>query len=188
MLKNLILESEFVSGLRYLLAAYDCVATRLRAIYKNSQTHRLLLKLWDTAKAHFGYSFIGIMTDLEHKDRLVVLRESRGIKIFKRCKEKITYYLITSKSYALEGLIRNKLCGYPLKSASIIIVMAVLVNMFFSILFKNTIGTMGLIMRGLLLFVGISTLFANTSWQAIEENSIILKLFFKVRCAESAGK
>ena len=101
------------------------------------------------------------------------------LKIYNDWRKRITEYFNTSLTLKYAIGLRKELNILPIKYGSIIVVTAILSNLFFYVLFKNSmqkeIGLLGWIIRGILLFVGLAGLFCEVSLKNLKNSSLFLK-------------
>ena len=178
MLMELIETSIFISLLRKFGKVYCSVERLLLEASKNSRTCCLTQELWDKIKVCFKYSSLEKIAEIEIKD-IIVLNESKVVKwlinLYKKWSYKIIFYLKISRiNYSVEQL-KKKLHFLPVKTASIIIVTAILTNVIFSLLLRREISLLDWIIRGLLMFIGLAGLFCNSDYESIKETSWFMK-------------
>lgn len=183
MLKTLRETSAFVRLLKKSRGGYCFFEQQLNETYKNSLTRKIVKKIWDRIKTYFGYSFLGKVTEIEDKDSVVILNESRVarwlITSYKKWKLKIISYLNISITYSFKEELKKEFNFFPIRTTSIVAVVAILTNTIFSLLLKKEIGLFGWIMRGLVLFIGLSGLSSQDSWEDIKKTSFFLKRISK---------
>ena len=167
-----------VSLFRYFCKWYRSLEQRISYIYHNSQTHSLISGFWQKTKTCFRYSFLGMITETEEANP-VVLDDSRAvhylISFYKRWKDKITCYLRTSLTIGLAKDTKEQLNLSPVKLISIIVVTTIMVNVFCSIVLQKQIGLWGWLMRVLFLFAGAAGLSCQADWPVLKENSVFLR-------------
>lgn len=192
MLKTLIKTSSFVQLLEKVCIIYSSIELRLLKIYKNSQAHRLIQNFKERIKVFFKYSFLGRIAEVKEEENSLVLTESRVlvymINAYKKYRNKARQCLITSRNYILVGQTQRSLYSSPLRTIGIILAVAVFTNIIFSLLFGKKIELIGWVMRGLLLFAGTSGLNSRIDWPTVRENSAILRLISRRKCAGFAER
>lgn len=158
---------------------YTHLEKRLQDIYKDSQTHKLMTGFWEKIAICFRYSFLGRITEIKEEGSSVLLDNSRAvqywIRIFRIGKNKIIYYLNTSKVAKLTKMMKGEFYSFPVKIISTIVVIAIIVNVVLSIILGRGITLWGWAMRGVLLLVGIGGLFCEADWQTVIGNSITFR-------------
>ena len=167
-----------VSLFRYFCRWYSHLEQRLIDIYHNSQTHRLTRGFWGKIKICFRYSFLGRTTELKQVSP-VILDNSQVVQymidFYKKWKDKIVNYLGTSSTVGLAKDTKKELYFSPVMIISIIVVSAITVNVFLSIILQRQIGLWGWLIRGLFLFTAVSGLFCQTDWSTVKESSVFLR-------------
>lgn len=164
---------------RILYHRYCLIEKWLQEKYINSQIHKLSTTFYKGIKISFRYSFLGKITELEYKDNSQILDNSKFIlwliNEYKIWKNRVTNYSMTSAFFASTQEIKKELYYLPIKTLSIILVVAILTNIFFSLLFKKEIVSLGWAMRLFLLIIGLGGLFCNADREGLKQSSLILK-------------
>jgi len=91
------------------------------------------------------------------------------------CSFKVYISAVYPKSFTLRlfhGIIGRY---FTLRSAGVILVTMITVNAILLITFRKPVTLWQSAVCALLLFIGIISLFSNTSWQALKQSSIILR-------------
>ena len=176
---NKISETSIVVSLfKYFYKCYSRIEQRVNYIYSNSQTARILNIFWKKIKLYFRYSFLGKITEIESVIPKA-LDNSWSVQyltnFYKRWKDKITNYLKTSLTVGLVKDTKEELYFLPVRMIGIIVVVAIVVNVFLSLILQKQIGLWGWLLRGLFLFVAVSGLFCAATWSAVEKSSIFLR-------------
>lgn len=156
----------------------------LPAFFKNSYVYSLNENVRQKIKVSFRQSFLAkAIGMLRNIDMAPALKNSKffdwPLGFCKKLNYRIIGCLETSAFKETLEELKKDLYFAPLKRIGIILIIAVLVNVFFYLLLKNQIKLIDLIIWGLLLFTGISSQFYNVSWQTIKKSSLILKLLLK---------
>lgn len=132
----------------------------------------------------FQYSFLGKITENKEGDNLKEIFENSKfvnwvLRIYNDRKKRVAGYLNTSLTVKHVIGFKNELYVFPVKSVSIIVVTAILFNMAFYALFKNSmqkeIGLLGWIIKGMLLLVGLAGLFCEVNLKNLKSSSLFLK-------------
>ena len=167
-----------VSLFKYFYKCYGRIEQRTGNIYHNSQIAGFLNVFWEKTKICFRYSFLGRITEVRQISP-AVLDNSLVVQyltnFYKRFKDKITNYLKTSLTVGLVKDTKEELYFLPVRMIGIIVVIAIVVNIFLSLILQKQIALWGWLMRGLFLFVAVSGLFCMADWLAIEKSSIFLR-------------
>lgn len=152
-------------------------------MYQESQAHRLIKEFCVGTKINFKYSFLGKITEIKEEENFAMVKSSLVIQwlidLYKKWKLKIISYLNISTIYSFEEELKKEFNFFLIRTTSIVVVVAILTNTIFSLLLKKEIGLFGWIMRGLVLFVGLSGLSSQASWEDIKKTSFFLKRISK---------
>lgn len=194
MLKNL--ETSILIKLMMILHRYHYYLTqRWHSLRKNSYLYQLIYRFIQgfryKIKLCFKYSFLGRISEMKEKSHIAILEESKVLRfligLYKKWQYQIISYFRISKTDILIGEFKQEFTLVPIKSASLIIIMAILMDTIISISIKQKIALLGYFIRGLLLFAGFAGINSKADWPVVKNSSAILKLFSR-RCAESAGR
>lgn len=183
LIANIIRNSFFILLCRKTREAFCSIEQWLERVYKESQIYRLIKAFWVTTKIIFRYSFLGKITEVTEEDNTKkILENSRLVKSLRylcdHWKDRIDGYLKTSSliNYTIE--LKNGIITLPVKSVSIVIVVAILTDITFSILFKNSIhnetGLLGWIIKVALLLLGFAGLFCEVSLENPKKSSLFI--------------
>lgn len=183
MLRALFKTSSFLLLLKMTRKIYRFMEGWVDRIYKESQTHRLIKISWEGINVNFRYSLLGKITEINNKDNLVILSNSKFVKwflgVYKTCGERAISYLriniVTSTVMGWIGEAKKELYFLSVKTSSIILVTIISTNIFFSILLSREIGLLGWIIRMSFLFVGLAGLFCNARWKDIMRTSYFIR-------------
>lgn len=179
MLKILIENSIFVLLLKKLGKGYYYVEQWLDQTYKNSQINKIIKKIRNGLKVCFIYSFLSKISGINEEKDITILDQSIFIQwiinLYKKWRQKLIFYLKSSKIYSLEEQLRKEFYSLPVKTISIIVTVTVVTNIFFSIFLRKEIGLLGWILRGLFLFIGLTGIFCNANWQGLKKTSLVLR-------------
>lgn len=183
MLRALIKTSLFVLLLKKIWKNYSFIENWLDRIYQESQAHRLIKEFCVSTKINFKYSFLEKITEIKEEENFAMVKSNLVIQwlidLYKKWKFKIISYLNISTTYSFEEELKKEFNFFPIRTTSIVAVVAILTNTIYSLLFKKEIGLFGWIMRGLLLFIGFSGLFCNVDWKNLKETSFVLRYMDK---------
>jgi hypothetical protein len=126
---------------------------------------------------------LGKISEIREKENIDILIESKTIdyliNLYRRCKSAIALFFKKSLINNLAEVLKKEFYSYPVKNTSLIIVTAILTNTVFSFLLKKEIGLLSWIIKGLLLFVGVTGLASDADWSTMRSNSIFFNLLFK---------
>ena len=170
--------SVIISLFRHLYKSHDYIKQGLIGIYHNSQTCKLAKGLWARVKICFRYSFLGRITETKQTTS-GTLDNSRVVehlfKFYKKWKDKIILCFKVSSTIDLAKDAKKDLYFFPVRIISIIVVTAITINVFLSIVLQKQISLWGWLIRGLLLFVSISGIFCKADWLTIKRSSVLLR-------------
>lgn len=132
---------------------------------------------------YFRYSFLERVSRVEQEKSSLILENSKFIvktagaykaliKIF------LKHFRETMTESSLIGL-KEDFYKSTLRTSGIIFTVAVLTGISFSALFNSHIGLWGWIIRGILLFLGVSSLASNVDWPSLKNSSVIFRIFSK---------
>ncbi|MFC1674322.1 hypothetical protein ACFL1K_00285 [Candidatus Omnitrophota bacterium] len=93
------------------------------------------------------------------------------LDVFMMCKDRVISYSRTSIAINLI----KKIYLSPVQTVSIILIIAILPNIFYNILFNEDIGLWGWALRILLYIVGWGCLFCRAGWEDIKKTSLVLR-------------
>lgn len=152
---------------------------RRKAIYYNSQTHKLLYKFREKVETCFRYSFLGKITEIRQTN-LAFLDNSQVVQylvnFYKGWKNKIISCSKISLLFSLTKDMKEKLYFLPVRIICIIVVVAIAVNIFLSLVLCKHITLWSWLIRGLFLFTAYAGLFCQVDWPTFKRNSVFLKI------------
>ncbi len=163
---------------------YRLFAGRSYGIYKNSLLYAKTEVLFNGIIVILRYSFLGRITEIKEEDNLKEVLESSGfvkwlLKIRGGWGKGIDDCLKTSFIVRHAIRFKNELYVSPVKAWSIIVVTAILSNVFFYALFKNAMckdtGLLSWIIEAILLFVGLAGLFSEAGLKDLISTSLFVK-------------
>jgi len=163
---------------RQLFRWYGQIEQRVDFIYLNSQTFRLTKRVLESIKACFRYSLLGRITEIKEENP-EILGNSRAVQYlidsYKGWKDKVIYYSKTSSTISLAKDTQRELYLSPVRIISLIVVIAILVNVALSVILQKQIELWGFLIRVLFLFAGTAGLSCEADWPAVKESSIFLR-------------
>ena len=145
----------------------------------------------------FRYSFLGRITEIREEGCLKeVLENSRFVKRLLKMRNKyrkrVASVLETGSAGRRIVQFKNELYIFPVKVGSIIIVIAILFNVSFYVLFRNTMckemGLLGWIIEGILLSMGLVGIFCKAGLIDLMETSLFIKWINRCKQSESEDK
>ncbi len=152
----------------------------LYRILKDSQTCKFIVKISEGTRINLEYSFLGRITKINEGGNTDILGTSsfvgQAIKLFSAYKYKIMNYSVTSVIRATIDKLNKNLYFRPIKTASVIIIVAIITNTAFYFLLKNETGSFGWFVKGVLLFVALNGLYSDTSWEELSKTSYFIKI------------
>lgn len=171
--------SIFLRCLKKVGQVYLAIEEKLSSVYLGSLTHQLIVKTAESIKIGFEYSIFGRLTEIDEDISKNFLETSKATKIalnrMKNLKDKLIAFSDTSSSVTSTRSIKCDFFSKPLKVGGIIVITTIMTNLFLSIILQKQITLWGWVMRGILLFIGISGLFCNAGWPTIRNYSLILR-------------
>ena len=148
-------------------------------IYENSRTHRITERLLANIKVYFRHSFLGVVTEINEDNDFQILYESKFIHwllgLYNKWKKNFVYYLTNSETANLIEKSKSEFRNAPLKTASVIAIVAIVTNIVLSISLNKDVGLLGWLVRLALLFVGLGGIFCDAKLDEVEKTSFILK-------------
>lgn len=181
MLNDILQNSKLIFLLGKIRKSYVDLDTRIGTLYKDSRVYSLLDRLRRKAISSYKYSFFGRIAELGNKFNIILILENSIffkwlLNYSKKWRKRIQKYLEESIIRKHIKKLKKELSSAPLKASGIILVTAVLTNIFFSLLLKKEIGLSGWVVRYLFLVIGILGLIKNSAlWEGIKKTSFILK-------------
>ncbi len=178
MIKNLLQTSEVILLLKTAYKKYCLFEEWLSEIYKKTKI------IFSGITAIFQYNFLGRVIENKKEDNLKEILENsrfvkRLLKTYDDWRKRVTDYLNTSLTVKHVIGVKRELYVSPVRTGSVIVVIAILSNIFFYALFGNSmqkeIRLFGWIIRGMLLFVGLAGLFCEVSLKNLKSSSLFLK-------------
>ena len=163
---------------------YSLFEERLDRIYKNSALYAKTKMFFSGITVILRYSFLGRITEDRGGDNLKeTLESSRFInclfKIRNDWRRGVIGYWNTSFTVKHARELKSEFSISPVKSGSIIVVTAILANLFFYALLRNfmhkEIGLLGWVINGLLFFTGLAGLYCKVSLEGLKKSSLFLK-------------
>ena len=100
---------------------------------------------------------------------------NHSVTLFRIIFDRIKIYIFQSGVRNYYKNLKSGLSIAPLKSAGVIIIMTLFLNIIFTKLMQWEISVLGWFFRGMLLILGICCLYGRLDWESVKENSIILK-------------
>lgn len=101
------------------------------------------------------------------------------IGLYGRSRSVIADFVKNSRVADLSSDIKRSFLNNAVKSASILIFMAVSVNILLSAMVYKDICPLDVIIKGALLFISLGGFFCNANWKDASKSSVILSKIFK---------
>lgn len=176
-MQNYLLEnSKIISWLRILFSRLYYFENQIDKICKNSRTYSLIYSSYYRIKTYFRYSFIRKIIDVDEGLSFPFLNNSKvAQRIVSVYTEWSNNHVKTSAIMSIFRKIKKELYFLPGKIVGIVIVIAIVTNVFLAILLKIEFSPFGWLIRGLIFFAGIIGIFCNADWQTISSDSKILR-------------
>lgn len=170
--------SIIISLFRYFFRWHSQLGQRMNTIYHNSQVFRLAKGFRARIIICFRDSFLGRITETGQISSRV-LDNSKLVQYlfnsYKKWKVKIIQLHQFSSTADLAKDTKEDLYSFPVRIISIIVIIAVTINVIFSFVLQKEISLWGWLIRGLFLVAAFFGLFCKEDWQTIKKNSVFLK-------------
>lgn len=168
--------------LRYLSKtgqAYLTLEKKASYFCLNSLIYQLVARVVKLIKIGFKFSFFGRLTEIGQDAPRNFFEGSRIMPVvlewIKKLKHRATDSSATSILFSSAGSLKCVFFSRPLEAGGIIIITSIIINLALSFILQKQIALAGWMMRGLLLFIGISGLFSNLNWQDLRGTSFVLR-------------
>lgn len=179
MLKEIINTSIFISALQKIYSQGRFITDKLYKVFLDSQTYKLMAKFQEGARVNFRYSFLGKITEIGQGQNLAILETSRVVKrlreLFDKYTDKILNYLKTSIITNSIRTLNKNLYLFPIKTASMIIIIVMMTNILLALLLKNEIRLSGWLMYAILLFIACNGLYSKISLEELAKTSYLIR-------------
>ncbi|KPK42634.1 MAG: hypothetical protein AMJ78_01810 [Omnitrophica WOR_2 bacterium SM23_29] len=172
--------SVVISLLRASGKFYSHLETKIAEFYHDSYTYCLVNYFFEKIRLSFKFSFfVGIFRPLA-KGTHAIWYNSKVIQgvanTYKRIKSWIIDNLSTSQIGSWTTSIKKEHSLYSVRAASIVLILAVVVNLILSLIFPRQLSALILVMRWVILAMGILGLFCDVEWATLKSSSAILKV------------
>lgn len=167
-----------ISLLIRIFKLYSRIEKRLRNIYSNSLTHGLINRFWKKIEICLTFSFLGRITETKQITPVVVdgsWSVQSLINFYKSWKNKIIQFLKTSSTIDLAKNTKKDLYFFPVRVIGLMVLIAIITDVFLSIILQKHIGLWGWLIRGILTFVAVSGLFCTADWPTVKKNSVFIR-------------
>jgi len=179
MLAIILKNSFFISLLRKTAEVISSIEQWLDKVYYDSQTYKIIARFWNGARINFKYSFLGKISEIFGERNIIILDNSMLAKwllnLYNMWKLKIAGYTKTSRAMSQLVSVKRDIYFSPVKTGSIVVVAAILINIIFSVLLSEKIILIGWIIRLIFLFIGLRGLSCNANWEEVKKTSFVLK-------------
>ncbi|MBM3254486.1 MAG: hypothetical protein FJZ16_09555 [Candidatus Omnitrophica bacterium] len=179
MLLRLLETSIIFTKIKFIFNSYLLIEELINRIYKESLMHYIIKKLLKRIKLFFKYSFFSKITEIKEQKIYAFFDNSKSINFMLTAwflfKHNLFKYLDLSISLSVVKKIQNKVYLFPVKTASIVIILMIIVNISVALLFENKIGPFEWFAQGMFLFISLDSLSSNTRWEELKETSFILR-------------
>ena len=178
-MKNRIKSSSLIiQGGKFIYSKCSPFFQHARWFYSYSHTHKRIKNFKEKIKLYTRTSLPGRLTEI-NKTTLIDSNSSRTIQKLARVHQRFYSKKTSSlKHSSILGFIKRTKKKPSLSSAGIlcmILITAVTTNVAFSFVLDKSISLWGWIIRGIIFFTAIITLFSNTSMSATKKSSCFLK-------------
>lgn len=147
---------------------------KMRAVYLESVTHRLIEKMNETVRICFRYSFLGRITETGQTAPLG-LGNSRMLQYLLHFYRRGINCLSNSATVSVAQNLQRELYCFPVKIISIIVITTVMVNAFLLVILQIKLDLWNFLIRVLLLFVATAGLSCEADCPTVKKSSIFLK-------------
>ncbi|MFH0935359.1 MAG: hypothetical protein V1828_00635 [Candidatus Omnitrophota bacterium] len=183
---HLLVETSYFANLiKKIWRGYCSCEQWFYGLLTDSYTFIIIAALWRKIKVYLENSFLGKISQTEGKDNSIILNESKFVRnllqVLRIMNNKLKEFLKTSIFSQYKKNLKINLSSLPIKSLSIIMIIALLLNVSLFLLFNKKMTFYGWGMQCLLLFMSISGLFCSASWEEIKRTSLILR-YINNRC------
>lgn len=166
----------FLSG--KLVKSYLCFEDWLIGVFWDSgAVKKFFIKFINLLKICFGNSLLFRLAESGLIPELIIESKTAGLTrgLYRRCESMISESALISRTYGILGHLKKEFFLYPVKSASILSLFFLSMNISFS--FKVAIGFdfLSWLTRVMIFFFSIFGLFCDTSWSATKESSVFLR-------------
>ena len=178
MLKEIIKASIFISALQKIYSQERFITDKLYKVFLESQTYKLMARFQEGSRVNFRYSFLGKITEIGQGQNYAILETSRAVRrlreLFDKYTDKILNYLKTSVITNSISTLNKNFYLFPVKTASIIIIIVLITNISFAFLLKNEIRLSGWLVYGILLFIACNGLYSKVSLEELAKTSYFI--------------
>lgn len=178
MINQVINSSVVVSLFRFSFRMLRDVLLMIKDVYLSSRIYLILCRICDTLVIYFRHSFlegssrIGQFNSSIWEDSFIV---QHFIRLKERINRKINVYKSTSFTQVITRSAKRIFNISPLRIFGIIVLSAVITNIFLVIFLEREIMFFGLVIRGIFLLMGVLFIFCRTDLRVFKKNSIILR-------------
>lgn len=169
--------------LRSIRSYYFYFNNKIEKIYYESCVSRILSYIRGRMLLSFRFSYCGMFVDVIERASPAVLYNSRFgkniVNLYKKSQNRILSYLKTSLSGNWPKTIKKEFSLYSLRAVSIILILAVVVNLMLSIIFSQSLSAPQSVILSTFLLVSVFGLFCGVDWGTLKKGSIILKALFR---------
>lgn len=175
--------SIFLRCLKKVGQVYLAIEEKLSSVYLGSLTHQLIVKTAESIKIGFEYSIFGRLTEIYDDTSRDFFQTSKTTKILlnwiSKLRDATTRLSTTSSLVTSIGGLKCDFLSRPLKVGGAVVIISIMTNLVLSIILQRQITLWGWLIRGLLLFIGISRIFCNVDWPTVIDSSIIFRRISK---------
>lgn len=169
-----------MKGVSFLETSIVVRLTRqFNALYKESLIFKGIEKFLIQIKAFFRYIFFDSITEISEDGVPEILKNSKVVRwassTYDICRDGIVNCANSSIIMISAINVKKELHFLPIKTMSLIVFIAVLVNILLSVLWSREITGLGLFLRGVLLFVGFCGIFSRVNWEELKKTSYFMR-------------
>lgn len=175
--------SRFLSIIKKAWRGYCHILRLPFKIFNSSKVRMLIKRLYSRARIVFNYSFINRMIETKRVVDVETINKSltiiQLIRFFKKLAKLALFYFSLSRIKKNANELVTAFSSSGLKSISIILITAVIINIFLTIfLLGEKIDFLGWSARVFLLSLAFIFMLIDASWINIKNNSIFLRIIF----------
>lgn len=182
---NFAQTSKTIWAVKSLAKAYNNLESKFDKIYQNSQIHKTLSAFWQGTKTNFRYSFLGRITEINDQPNPAILENSAVVKkifrLFYSWQDKITNCAKTSALVDNTQGLKKELYSLPVQTGSLIILSAIITNIFLSLVLHKEINALGWIIRISLLIASWGGLSSPVQWEELKKTSLMMNYLDRPR-------
>ncbi|MFC1631068.1 hypothetical protein ACFL2I_00775 [Candidatus Omnitrophota bacterium] len=167
------------SGLRYLNSRYQDLEQAINNKLRGIWLCRLVNGFYQQSNLYFKASFLGGITEIKEQTRSELANNSRTVHLFKQAARDYSDRLLNLFNNGLVvELVRKTKQSFslePIYSTSVMIIVAIDINVVLAFMLKQEITLFGWLIRALILFSAMAAAGSAADWKTAKQNSFLLK-------------